>query len=157
MIIKYNKFYFIFLLFVIIFFPTLHISASDKEDYVLLCKKCIDRQEELLEALNRYQRENNEIKKIKIVSEEDYQSFIKLLFENKYINDRTIETENECSYRYNSDDNEIYCIKHGNIKFISDCLKSYEKKKEYENLKTKYILIFSVLGFGYIVYSIIFL
>ena len=94
-----------------------------------MCKKCINRQKELSEAIERYQEENKEIKNIKIISEEDYQSLIKILLEKKYINNIAIGTENECSYRYNSDDYELFCIKHGNKKFVTNCLKRYEKKK----------------------------
>ena len=155
MIIKYKKSFLILLIFIMLFFPIFHIFASDEEDYGILYEKCINRQNELSEAIERYLRENNEIKNIKIVSEEDYESLIEILFGKKYINNRATGTENECSYRYNSDDHEIYCIKHGNNKFVADCLKRYKKKKEFENLRTKINFIFGLIGFGVIFYSII--
>ncbi len=155
MIINYNKYFFILLLFVMLFFPIFHISASEEEDYCILWEKCFNRQKELSEAIERYLRENKEIKNIIIVSEEDYKSFIEILFEKNYINNRATGTENECSYRYNSDNHEIYCIKHGNKKFVTDFLERYKKKKEYENLRTKINYIFGLIGFGFIIYSII--
>ncbi len=149
--IKYKKYNYIFILFFIFIVFADNIFALDEKEYVIECQKCIKGQKELSDALEKYQMDNKKIGMIRIVSEEDYQSIIKQLFEKKYLTYRILGTEKECSYRYNSEDSEIFCIKHGSIKFLTYYVEGSEECEQYYLKNEKFILSFILTGIGFII------
>ena len=152
MIIKYKKEFYLFIFF--IFILTHYIFADDKEEYSIELQNCIAKQKELSEAINKYQSDNK-IRSIKIVSEDDYQLLIKKLSDENYINNFQ-GISDECSYRYSSDNYEIYCIKHGSIKFAKEFVEGCQSYKEAIESKEKSKRDTRLLGVVFIICAILF-
>ena len=152
MIFKYKKNYYLIILF--IFILTHYIFAGDKEEYRIELQNCIDKQKELSEAIAKYQSDNK-IRSIKIVSEDDYQSLINKLSDENYLNNFQ-GISDECSYRYSSDNYEIYCIKHGSIKFAKEFVEGCQRYKEAIESKEKSKKDIRILGVVFIICAILF-
>ena len=91
-------------------------------------------------------------KDFEIRSEEDYQKFLKLAYDRKYIKEPSAGAKGQCEYRYNRENDDFYCVKHGNLEQV----KGYKYYKDARESQKKGNLVFSLIGVGLLVYAIFF-
>ena len=145
-------YYRFFAIMLILAFATLPSFADDKDDYWLECKKCVDGQNEIIRLINKFDIDNKV--SININSEEDYNSFLEKALKLNYINKASIGAEGKCSYRYNSDTKELYCVKHGALDYV----KNYDYYKyKYDRVKHQkkiefYLSIFAIILLLYAIF-----
>ena len=138
--------YILFLFFV--FLPL--TGFPDKlEDYWDECEKCVNGHKTLSNAIIKYQTDSNNLN-FTIRSEEDYQNFVKIAYDRKYIPEPFIGAQKECSYRYNPKDIEPHCIKHGSLEFV----KKYENYKNSRKKQKNENIIFSLIGIFAVIFAI---
>ena len=125
--------------------------ANDLEEYWIECEKCVNGQKVISDAIDMYQKDSNE-KDFEIRSEEDYKKFLKLAYDRKYIKEPSAGAKGQCEYRYNKENGDLYCIKHGSLESVKD----YKYYKDAHESKKKENMVFSLVGVGLLIYAIFF-
>ena len=123
--------------------------SNDLEDYWKECENCVNGQKVISDAIDMYQKDSNE-KDFEIRSEEDYKKFLKLAYDRKYIKEPSAGAKGQCEYRYNRENDDFYCVKHGNLEQV----KGYKYYKDASGSKNKENMIFSLVGVGILLYAI---
>lgn len=138
-------------LILILFFILLPITvfSSSLEEYWAECEKCVNGQKAISGSIEMFLMDSG-AKDFQIRSEEDYQKFIKVAYDRKYINELFFGAKDECSYRYNPEKNESYCIKHGSLERV----KGYTYYSDARERQKKENLIFSLVGVGILIFAI---
>ena len=140
--------YILFLFFILL--PITGFSGS-LEEYWKECEKCENGLISIKSAIEKYRKDSNTTG-FEIRSEEDFHNFEKIAYERHYTQEPILGAKGECSYRYNPNDAEPHCIKHGSLEYVKD-YSYYKNAKEKQNKEN---LIFSLIGVGIIIFAIIF-
>ena len=130
--------------------PTTSFS-SDLEEYWKECENCASGQLLISGAIEMYRMDSDE-KDFEIRSEEDYQKFLKLAYDRKYIKEPSAGAKGQCEYRYNRENGDFYCVKHGSREQV----KNYKYYKDARESQKKGNMVFSLIGVGLLVYAIFF-
>ena len=147
----YRKiFYKYLLIFYFSILPIVGFTATT-EEYWEECEKCVKGQYSISGSIDMYIMDSD-VKNFEIRSEEDYQNFLKIAYDRKYIKEPFVGVKEECSYRYDPEKYKSYCIKHGSLEHV----KSYTYYKEAHEKQKKENLIFSLIGVGLLVFAIFF-
>lgn len=142
----------IFLKYILIlFFILLPITgfSSSLEEYWKECEKCVNGQKTISGSIEMFIMDSG-AKDFQIRSEEDYQKFIKVAYDRKYIKEPFFGAKGECSYRYNPVTSESYCIKHGSLERVKGYT-YYSDARERQKTENH---IFSLVGVGILIFAI---
>lgn len=147
---QFHKIFIFIILFLVSYYGLKTFAHDDLEDYWVDCKECVEAQESLTEAISKYKSENKS-NNIKDILDRNYQPLIRELYESGYLKKLVVGAKGKCSFRYDTETSELYCIKHGALEYVN----GYKYYHERLDSKKRWNLIIAMCGIGLLIFCII--